>query len=216
MVITVNINGTSVSRVYNSSVDFEIDTSSYPFWCNYKITINDYNDIIKIEGNGINNTNQGFVFSLPYYPDENVVYPVFQNCTPDTMSGSQASGKTIKQLNNHLPGMTLTNEDPEISNIYGTFNVSELRHSNYDNECLINKGFKKLESETSDNVIMDSSKYVEDSFLIESSGYSLWLEFDKDEEDGSLGKYLVCRYQNDDQTSVVRSFLRGNILMFRD
>jgi len=63
---------------------------------------------------------------------------------------------------------------------------------------------------------MDSSKYVEDSFLIESSGYSNWLEFDKDEEDGSLGKYLVCRYQNDDQTSVVRSFLRGNILMFRD
>lgn len=214
--VTVNINGTSTSRVYNSSVNFERDTSAFPFWCSYKITINDYNDIITIEGNGINNENQGFVFGLPHYPEEGVVYPVFQNCTPETMSGSQASGKTIKQLNNSLPGMTLTNEDPEISNIYGTFNVSDLKHSNYDNECLINKGFKKLESETSDNVIMDSSKYVEDSFLIESSGYSLWLEFDKDEEDGSLGKYLVCRYQKDDQTSVVRSFLRGNILMFRD
>ena len=214
---TVTIGSDTFTRQTGPMQTFEQDTSSYPRYAGFRIEITDFNDTVIIEGNGLNSANYNFFFDLPKYPADAVIKPVFVNCTPDTMD-DQAPGKTLGQLNG-TPKLKwkndTVNDDVYVSQPDGDVSVYDLNPRNHSGVCYINRGYSKVQSESSDCAVMDCTKYVEDDFYCETSGYDTWLKFDNPEADGSEGKYIVCRYNSDPQTDVVRGMLHGYILTFK-
>ena len=206
--IKISVNGNNFEYQSGPIKNIDLDTSSYPNFCDFNIEITDFNDTLEISGNGINNTNENFYFGFPYYPDGNLVSLMYTNCTPKTM-GDNPNGFTLGQLNRCIGQSRNSqgiNENPD--------NVSELNYKNHSGICYINKGFDKVLSESTDCFNTACTKYAEDSFVIGSSGYDTYLTFTNPEIDGSNGKFLVCRYNNDPQESIVRGLLIGYILLF--
>lgn len=213
----IRIQSDVIERRTGPITTIDIDTSAYPLYSGYSISIEDNTDEVTIEGNGLNNTAYNFYFSFPEYPSKTVIKPVFVTCTPDTMS-PVPKGKTLGELN-ETPALTYRNgiitEDPRLKRPDGAICVSELEPSNHKGAVFVNRGYTKAKTKGLDVLNTSCTKYMTDEFYCETSGSNTWLEFDNSFSDGSLGKYLICRFNNDPQTDVTRGFLRGNILVFR-
>ena len=213
----VTIGSSVIERRTGFSALINIDTSSYPMFSEFQIESSDGNDTLRISGNGLNNEAYNFWFSFPEYGEGEVVKPVFVNCTPDSMSPTP-SGKTLGKLN-ETPTLKFKNntiqEDPTWKHPDGIGYVSEYNPKNHKGCVYINRGYTKEKSKSLDNMNTACTKYIEDEFWCETSGSNTWLEFDNPVVDGSLGKYLVCMFNNDPQTDVTRGFLRGNFLVFQ-
>ena len=214
--VTVKIGSNTITRQSGPLLNFELDTSSYSE-SEYKIKITDFNDTVEIEGSGLNSTSYTFQFSFPEYPTNTIIKPQFINCNPDTMS-PEPEGKDLGDLN-ETPTLKWNNdtilEDPYYIKPDRIVYVSELNPTNHKGLVYINRGFEKVRVDSSDSINTSSTKYVDDEFYCETSGSNTWIQFTNPVQDGSLGKYLVCRYNNDPQTDVVRGMLRGHILTFK-
>lgn len=214
--VTVKIGSNKITRQSGPLLNFELDTSNYSK-SEYKIKITDYNDTVEIEGSGLNNSSYTFQFSFPEYPSDTIIKPQFINCNPDTMS-PEPEGKDLGKLN-ETPTLTWNNdtilEDPYYIKPDGIVYVSELNPTNHKGLVYINRGFEKVRVDSIDSIDTSSTKYVNDEFYCETSGSNTWIQFANPVQDGSLGKYLVCRYNSDPQTDVVRGMLRGHILTFK-
>lgn len=212
---TVTIGTNVITKNTGPILNFNEDTSSYALYGSFKIEITNFDDTVIIEGNGLNNTSYNFYFSLPEYPSETVIKPVFVNCTPDTMS-DRPQGKSLGALNK-TPTLTWFKdtfiEDPHYIKPDSTVYVSELLPATHDGTVFINRGYSKSKSDSLDTMNVSCTKYMTDEFYCETSGASNWLMFDNSAIDGSLGKYLVCRFNSDPQTGI-RGMLRGYVLTF--
>ena len=215
LVIMITVNGVPSTQSYGNSASIDIDTSAYPKYCEFSVKITDYNDEIDISGNGLNNSNGNFYFAFPKYPSGKLVSPRYTNCTPDTMNGI-ATGTKLRFLNESGPMIKgdVIFDDPVLETKQGSMKISELNPKNHRGVCYIGRGFEKVPSETADCLNPACTKYMSDSFEIGSTGYDTFLTFTNPEADGSRGKFLVCRFNNDTQESVVRGLLIGCTLLF--
>lgn len=217
LTITTKIGSRTFEERSGPIKNYELDTSAFTTYSEFKVTITDWNDTITIEGSGLNSTNFTFNFSFPTYPSSTIVKPKFSNCTPDTME-TVPSGTKLSKLNK-TPAEKWKNNTVQ-EDVYITYPdeqilVDDLTPKNHSGIVYINRGYSTVKTPSIDTFNVSSTKYMSDDFFVETSGNSNWIQFANPVRDGSLGKYLVCRFNSDPQTDIIRGMLRGYVLVFK-
>lgn len=203
--------------IQKGNFKLSIDTFKYDFHSEYYLELSNSKDIIKIESNGINYTNE-FQFGFPFYEGTPAI-PRFEKCTPDTMLEIESGDRILSDIS--LCELPLIYTNSELENYENKGNIAEpktywdLNSETWNGLTYIDEGFKFIKTDNCDCYVPDSTEYVDDEFECFIMGYGYYLVFlnDHDEGSDSLGKFLVNRYNvKSKNLEGIRGMLRGLVL----